>query len=421
MGVGTIGEINTIANGMSIIFFGIALLRKKNKTEEEKRAAKSFLHFFVMTIIISFLVVVGMAVGVLVSQMNNMGNGFNGVKRDGTVKGDSVRYVQNTLQYVSIKELGLEEDGLEEGDRVVLFFDHVNDNIIGAVSGKEYQQNEYKSIWMLLGSMGAGVLILIFWGLAGRYTCGKEFSIFYPMYQKRQKDAAWCQDNRQKLYESIFTQSAGSGKLFFKYLIYSVLCLAFIVGVSVAGVLVVGEIYSLTPDIGLVQITRIWGILSVLFYIILMVLGALGFQQRILPLYSGRKSLERTKLIGRGPDGRFGYYSERNEWTVIQELKIRREDPSMVKVKCKYLNTATGRTFFAYNYIAKNDPVYPILFPTKEPSMKKKGHAAFYTILILLAVIIMIIMMVCNIRLLNNRDRNTVSFSAVPHEFNMNL
>ena len=54
------------------------LLRKKNKTEEEKRAAKSFLHFFVVTIIISLLVVVGMAVGVLVSQMNNMGAGFNG-------------------------------------------------------------------------------------------------------------------------------------------------------------------------------------------------------------------------------------------------------------------------------------------------------------------------------------------------------
>lgn len=148
-----------------------------------------------------------------------------------------------------------------------------------------------------------------------------------------------------------------------------------------------------------------------------MVLGALGFQHRILPLYSVPKSLEGTKLIGQGPDGRFGYYSERNEWTVIQELKIRREDPTMVKVKCKYLNSATGSTFSTYNYIAKNDPVYPALFPAKEPSIEKKDHAAFYTVLILLALIIMIIMMVCNIRLLNNRDRNTFSFSTVPHKF----
>ena len=53
-------------------------LTEEKQNGRRKKGCKIFSAFFVVTIIISLLVVVGMAVGVLVSQMNNMGAGFNG-------------------------------------------------------------------------------------------------------------------------------------------------------------------------------------------------------------------------------------------------------------------------------------------------------------------------------------------------------
>lgn len=264
MRIGTVGELGTIANGLPVILFGFALMRKKNKTEEEVLAAKSFQSFFTLTYIITGLAAIVLAVAVFVSLAGDMGVGFSSVEQYGTVKGDSVRYVQNTMKYIGIEELGLDPADLEEGDRVILFFDSRDDTLIGAVSDKAYKEDWNRRLLTLLGSMSGSVLILVIWALAAKGTVGREFSIFYALYHKRGQDAVWCQDSRQSLYEKLFIKTAGKGTLFLKNLFYAVYCLVFIIGVSVAGVLVIGEVHALTADHGLVNATRLLGVISCL-------------------------------------------------------------------------------------------------------------------------------------------------------------
>lgn len=397
MSIGTVGEFVTIANGLPVILFGFALMRKKNKTEEEVRAAKSFQWFFTLTCIITGLTAIVLAVAVFVSLAGDMGAGFSSVERYGTVKGDSVRYVQNTMKYIGIEELGLDPADLEEGDRVILFFDSRDDTLISGVSDKAYEEDWNRRLLTLLGSMGGSVLILVIWALAARGTVGREFSIFYAFYHKRWQDASWCGDRRQSLYEKLFIEAAGKGTLFLKNLFYAVYCLVFIVGVSVAAVPVIGRVPALTADQGLINATGLFSVISCLLYILFMVLGAWGFQTRILPLYADKKHLEATRLLEVTENGQIGYHTAQNEWMILKEIRIRREDTQLVKVKCSYLNTANGTAISANNFIAKSDPVYSAVLPMITQSHKKRGSAGLWLMVLTFALLLMIIMMVCNI------------------------
>ena len=412
MSIGTVGELCTIANGLPIILFGFALMRKKNKTEEEERAAKSFQCFFSLTCIITGLAAIVLAVAVFVSLAGDTGAGFSSVERYGTVKGDSVRYVQNTMKYIGIEELGLDPAVLEEGDRVILFFDSRDDTLIGAVSDKAYKEDWNRRLLTLLGSVSGSVLILVIWALAARCTVGREFSIFYALYHKRGQDAVWCQDSRQSLYEKLFIKTAGKGTLFLKNLFYAVYCLIFIVGVSVAGVLVIGEVYALTADQGLVNATRLLGVISCLLYIFLMILGAWAFEKKITPLYANKKNLEATRLLQATENGPVGYHTAQNEWVELKKIRIRKEDAQIVKAKCTYLNAAKGVTISENNFIAKNDPVYLSVLPMVKQSRKKRSSVGLWFIILSLALLLMSIMLASNLRLLDIRDRSTFSFSS---------
>ena len=51
-----------------------------------------------------------------------------GNQRYGTVVEDqNVRYVKNTLQYISLSELNISPSQVNEGDRIIMWFDHSND------------------------------------------------------------------------------------------------------------------------------------------------------------------------------------------------------------------------------------------------------------------------------------------------------
>ena len=52
----------------------------------------------------------------------------------GTVVGDSVRYVRNTIKYVPLQDLGIREEDVSEGQEISIFLDS-SDNVIG---GKIY-------------------------------------------------------------------------------------------------------------------------------------------------------------------------------------------------------------------------------------------------------------------------------------------
>lgn len=83
--------------------FGFALMRKKNKTEEEVRAANSFQSFFTLTCIITGLAAIVLAVAVFVSLAGDMGVGFSSVERYGVRTADRV-CMKNYLSKLPEKE-----------------------------------------------------------------------------------------------------------------------------------------------------------------------------------------------------------------------------------------------------------------------------------------------------------------------------
>lgn len=100
-------------------------------------------------------------------------------QRSGVVKDGNVKYVQNTVKYVSLSELGLSPDDVGDGEKVTLYFD--NDKIT-SVKTETDSQNEMKIIFpgiaflCFITPMAVG--IIRFAG-AGKYTLGQVASSTY--------------------------------------------------------------------------------------------------------------------------------------------------------------------------------------------------------------------------------------------------
>jgi hypothetical protein len=60
-------------------------------------------------------------------------------KRGGTVERGKVRYVQNTLKYVTLEDLDIDSNSVEDGDRLELDFDS-HDSLMGAELEKVVQE-----------------------------------------------------------------------------------------------------------------------------------------------------------------------------------------------------------------------------------------------------------------------------------------
>ncbi len=58
----------------------------------------------------------------------------------GTVVGDSVRYVRNTIKYVALQDLGIREEDVSEGQEISIFLDS-SDNVIGGKIYSSFQGN----------------------------------------------------------------------------------------------------------------------------------------------------------------------------------------------------------------------------------------------------------------------------------------
>ena len=58
----------------------------------------------------------------------------------GTVVGDSVRYVRNTIKYVPLQDLGIREEDVSEGQEISIFLDS-SDNVICGKIYSSFQGN----------------------------------------------------------------------------------------------------------------------------------------------------------------------------------------------------------------------------------------------------------------------------------------
>lgn len=137
-----------------VLRIGKYLLNKKDKTEEEFKAAESFSKVFKISNL--FGVVVGIIA--IIMAINTMAIAKEGVKRNGTFEDGQVRYAKGTMQYVSPDIIGLGGYVLIEGEKVVLYFDSVTDALIGALPVKVIE----KEIKDKMISLSIVFIVLIF-------------------------------------------------------------------------------------------------------------------------------------------------------------------------------------------------------------------------------------------------------------------
>lgn len=162
---------SAILYGYRTIGLGIQLLKKPNKNEFEESAAKAFKLSIVSTLIIVVIFFLIASVSIT-STFNSSAVSNYSSRRTGTVEGDKVRYVQNTMKYVSLEELNINEVDVIQGEKIRLFFD-TEDRLVGG----ELESETDAKIYNLLFILGSSVVAIIILSIVIRTTYGK------PWYQ----------------------------------------------------------------------------------------------------------------------------------------------------------------------------------------------------------------------------------------------
>lgn len=157
------GHVYLKKRDLKILALGFELLKKPNKNEFEKKAARSFLLIICSTLFFIGVLMIALIFTVLVKP-----EPAHSTKRGGTVEGDKVRYVQNTLKYVTLEELDIDLNSVEDGDRLELYFDS-HDSLIGAELQKIVQERSRRNgIMFIVSFIVCLVLMLVVPNLVGK-------------------------------------------------------------------------------------------------------------------------------------------------------------------------------------------------------------------------------------------------------------
>lgn len=152
---------------------GSLLLKKQNKTAEEVEIVKSYKIVLRNAVVFTFLCVMIIAFAIVSLFSSAPMNGD--VKRYGTViENNTVRYVQNTMQTITLKDLGINHQAVSEGDRIILFFDH-NDRIIGAVPEKAANKDASEKMTVFLTAFIGSVVVLVILTVIMKRTSGRKW------------------------------------------------------------------------------------------------------------------------------------------------------------------------------------------------------------------------------------------------------
>lgn len=134
--------------GVDVISLGFNLCKKPNKTEFEEQAAIAFKKSMWSTV--RYCVFVFILLNFLIVNFIFSLPSYS-ARRVGTVEGYSVRYVQDTMKYVSLIDLGLDPSDVEEGEKINLYFDR-QDNLI---TGKLESDSDTEIMLIVVGIFGS--------------------------------------------------------------------------------------------------------------------------------------------------------------------------------------------------------------------------------------------------------------------------
>lgn len=184
--LGNLARAATAARGMKTIEVGMMLKRKENKTEFERRAAKSFSRMLVWDIVSMavMVVVVSILVVNMFAALSGDGNVFSSyIKRTGHVENGQVWYVQNVKKYIALSELGIDRETVREGDRITLYFDSRTDELVFGTPKEVAEGKMNIAGFMLIGFAIAFVVYMALGCIIGEKTVFKDFRTWYKLYQ----------------------------------------------------------------------------------------------------------------------------------------------------------------------------------------------------------------------------------------------
>jgi len=157
---------------LNIIESGFALIFKKDKSNKEQKAAKSFKKAFLTLFFIMFAWTIVFTAVVVAFYPSR---GFNGVKRYGIVEGESVKYQQKGDKYLSLRLLGLSEKKLKDGDSVLIFFESDDGSLRNAITKNDYQKITGLRFAVIIITAIAGIGILSTYTTSTKNNSGKDF------------------------------------------------------------------------------------------------------------------------------------------------------------------------------------------------------------------------------------------------------
>ena len=160
--------------GIRAILRGMELSKKPNKTAYEVEVVKSYKATMRTTLLSVLLMVI--ALFVLVSWAFSSAEFSGSNKRYGTVmENGSVRYIQNTEQFMTLEQLGIDPELVSEGDEILMFFDR-DDSFDKAFPYNAAKQDTGTKLTVLLASMAFFVVAFIVEGMVLKRTAGRKFS-----------------------------------------------------------------------------------------------------------------------------------------------------------------------------------------------------------------------------------------------------
>jgi hypothetical protein len=146
-------------DGFRYLGMGMDLVKKPNKSEEELEAANSFKKW--MKAIFTLIGIAVVLLGGSVVYMTIVFAKTDGIERNGTVEGDSVRYFHNEEVHVSLSEIGINPSEVNEGDRIILLFDYRTDTFQEAILRDTYDKETNMVVYVIVGSLIFSVVMLV--------------------------------------------------------------------------------------------------------------------------------------------------------------------------------------------------------------------------------------------------------------------
>ncbi|MBP3673413.1 MAG: hypothetical protein J6J18_06245 [Oscillospiraceae bacterium] len=179
----TVAQLLTINSGRKALKTGADLM-KSAQTPEELAAARAYKRIMVGTVVLVLMLVLGLAI--LTPLCLTSLELEKGDHRIGTVQEDGqVRYTKNVHVFLSQEELGVQDYGLQPGDKVVVYFDTVTEEVTAGYPYALFERHTNIRLGIMVGYMVLMVVILVVY--AAVICPFTPFGSAWYVYRRKQK------------------------------------------------------------------------------------------------------------------------------------------------------------------------------------------------------------------------------------------